>query len=386
MIKQALWLRGFRPFFLGASIFAVATMVLWLAVYRFGFRIELSGLSMFQWHAHEMLYGYSMAVIAGFLLTAAWNWTGQPTASGGGLALIFLFWLLARILMAFGTGLLVYAAAADMAFMAGLAFAVAGPIIRARQKRQAVVLLLLALLAAANLLFYLGVAGLVDQGTHVGIYGGLYLVLGMVLFMGRRVIPFFTERGVGYPVELKNPRWNDITTLVLYPLFLVVEIAFPQHVVGALLAGGLLISNSIRVNGWHTLGIWRKPLLLGLFAAFVMINLGFMLRALMPVTAIPDYLPLHAYAVGGIGMITMSMMARVSLGHTGRDVQRAPPVMMVLLAGMGLTATIRIFFPLMDAANYKLWITVAGIVWIGTFSLFSLVFIPMLLRPRVDTS
>lgn len=361
-------------------------MVLWLAVYRFGFRIELSGLSMFQWHAHEMLYGYSMAVIAGFLLTAAWNWTGQATASGGGLALIFLFWLLARILMAFGTGLLVYAAAADMAFMAGLAFAVARPIIRARQKRQAVVLLLLALLAAANLLFYLGVAGLVDQGTHVGIYGGLYLVLGMVLFMGRRVIPFFTERGVGYPVELKNPRWNDITTLVLYPLFLVVEVAFPQHFVGALLAGGLLISNSIRVNGWHTLGIWQKPLLLGLFAAFVMINLGFMLRALMPVTAIPDYLPLHAYAVGGIGMITMSMMARVSLGHTGRDVQRAPPVMMVLLAGMGLTATIRIFFPLMDAANYQLWITVAGIVWIVTFSLFSLVFIPMLLRPRVDAS
>jgi len=362
----------------------MVTMALWLAVYRFGFVIQLSGLSMFQWHAHEMLYGYAMAVIAGFLLTAAWNWTGQETASGAGLALIFLFWLLARILMAGGTGMLVYAAAADMAFMAGLIFAVARPIIKVRQKRQAMVLLLLALMAAANLMFYLGVAGVASQGTQLGIYGGLYLVLGMVLFMGRRVIPFFTERGVGYPVELKNPRWNDITTSVLYPLFLVSEVVFPQHFAGALLAGGLLYSNSIRVNGWHTLGIWQKPLLLGLFAAFVMINLGFLLRALMLVTGIPDYLPIHAYTVGGIGMLTVSMMARVTLGHTGRDVHHVPKTINFILAGMALAATIRILFPLTDAANYQLWITVAGILWILTFALFSIIFVPMLLRPRVD--
>ncbi len=362
----------------------MVTMALWLAVYRFGFVIQLSGLSMFQWHAHEMLYGYAMAVIAGFLLTAAWNWTGQETASGAGLAIIFLLWLLARILMACGTGVLVYAAAADMAFLVSLAFAVARPIIRVRQKRQALVLLLLALLTAANLLFYLGATGLVPHGIQLGIYGGLYLVLGMVLFMGRRVIPFFTERGVGYPVTLKNPRWNDIATLVLYPLFLISEVAFPQHLAGALLAGGLLISNSIRINGWHTLGIWQKPLLLGLFAAFVMINLGFLLRALMAVTVIPDYLPIHAYAVGGIGMLTVSMMARVTLGHTGRDVNQAPLAIKILLAGMALSAAVRIFLPLTDAANYQLWITIAGILWILTFALFSIIFVPMLLRPRVD--
>ncbi len=144
MSNQALWLRGFRPFFLGASIFAMVTMALWLAVYRLGFVIQLSGLSMFQWHAHEMLYGYAMAVIAGFLLTAAWNWTGQETASGAGLALIFLFWLLARILMAGGhRHAWSMQLSADLAFMAGLVFAVARPIIKARQKRQAMVLLLL---------------------------------------------------------------------------------------------------------------------------------------------------------------------------------------------------------------------------------------------------
>jgi uncharacterized protein involved in response to NO len=385
LINQSLWLRGFRPFFLGASVFAIASMVMWLLVYRFGLQLDLAGLSIFQWHAHEMLYGYAMAVIAGFLLTAAWNWTGQETASGAGLALIFIFWVVARVLMASGTRFLIYAAAADLLFMLGLGIAVARPIIKVRQKRQTMVLLIIALLAAANLLFYLGVAGLVDQGARLGIHSGLYLVLGMVLFMGRRVIPFFTRGGVDYPVEMKNARWNDIATSILFPAFLISEVLFPRHAAGALLAAGLFLSNSLRVNGWHTLGVWQKPLLWGLFASFIMINLGFLLRAMMAVTALPEFLPVHAFAVGGIGIITMSMMARVTLGHTGRSVHQAPPVMAFLLGAMVLTTTIRIFFPLMDPGHYQLWITVSGIMWIISFSLFSIIFIPMLLRPRADT-
>jgi uncharacterized protein involved in response to NO len=385
LINQSLWLRGFRPFFLGASVFAIASMVMWLLVYRFGLQLDLAGLSIFQWHAHEMLYGYAMAVIAGFLLTAAWNWTGQKTASGAGLALIFIFWVVARVLMANGMRFLVYAAAADLLFMLGLGIAVARPIIKVRQKRQTMVLLIIALLAAANLLFYLGVAGLVDQGARLGIHSGLYLVLGMVLFMGRRVIPFFTKGGVDYPVEMKNARWNDIATSILFPAFLISEVLFPRHAAGALLAAGMFLSNSLRVNGWHTLGVWQKPLLWGLFASFIMINLGFLLRAMMAVTALPEFLPVHAFAVGGIGIITMSMMARVTLGHTGRSVHQAPPVMAFLLGAMVLTTTIRIFFPLMDPGHYQLWITVSGIMWIISFSLFSIIFIPMLLRPRADT-
>jgi uncharacterized protein involved in response to NO len=384
LTRQALWARGFRPFFLGASLFAVVAMTLWMMAYRGSHTIELNGLSVTQWHAHEMLYGYSMAVIAGFLLTAAWNWTGQKTASGAGLAVIFAFWALARVLMINGTGYLVYAAAADLLFILGLGIAVARPIIRVRQKRQALVLLIVALLAFSNLMFYLGAAGLFEQGARLGIYCGLYLVLGMVLFMGRRVIPFFTERGVGYEVKLRNERWNDIASLVLYPLFVLCEVFFLTPILCALLAAGMFILNSFRVSGWHTLGIWQKPLLWSLFWAFGMINLGFLLRALMAVTSIPDYLPVHAFAVGGIGIVTMSMMARVTLGHTGRNVHEAPPVMSWLLGGMALTATIRIFFPLVDPGHYQLWITVSGVMWIISFGLFSILFIPKLISPRVD--
>lgn len=376
--------RGFRPFFLGATLVAVLSMVMWMAVYRFRLPLELSGISMFQWHAHEMIFGYTMAVIAGFLLTAARNWTGEETARGASLGWLFAIWMVARVLMLGGTEFILWAAIADLLFMLGLGISVARPILKVRQKRQAPVLLIVALLTVANLLFYLGALGLVDGGAHLGLHGGLYLVLGIVLFMGRRVIPFFTESGLGHPVEMKNDRWNDVATFILFPAFLLSEVFFQNHFTGALLAAALFILNSLRVNGWHTLEIWQKPLLWGLFAAFIMINLGFMLRALMPVTAIPDFLPIHAFAVGGIGIITISMMARVTLGHTGRSVHQAPPIMTVLLVGMVLTATARIFLPMLDTAHYQLWITVSGLMWIITFTLFSIVFIPLLVKPRVD--
>lgn len=376
--------RGFRPFFLGAALYAVAAMLAWLAVYRYGLPIGVSGLAPSQWHAHSMIFGFALAVIAGFLLTAAWNWTDRETASGGALALLFAAWAVARALMIPGVFSLAPAAVADTLFMLGLFFAIARPIVLARQKRQALVLLMLALLSAANLSFYLGALGWLPGGVHLGLHGGLYLVLGMVLFMGSRVIPFFTQRGVGYKVELKKQRWNDILTIGLFPLFLLSEVLLPRHLLGALLAGALLVLNSLRVSGWYTLGIWQKPLLWGLFAAFMMINLGFLLRALTAVTAIPDFLPIHAYAVGGIGIVTISMMARVTLGHTGRNVHQSPPVVTLLLLGMALAVLTRVFAPLIDTAHYVLWVTLSGIFWIATFALFLLVFGPMLVRPGAD--
>jgi uncharacterized protein involved in response to NO len=325
-----------------------------------------------------------MAVMAGFLLTAAQNWTGQETLAGAGLGWLFAGWALARLLMLAGTQFLLYAAIADLGFMLALGIAIARPIVKVRQKRQAPVLLILGLLSVTNIVFYLGAAGLLSQGARWGVYGGLYLVLGIVLFMGSRVIPFFTKGGLEHPVEIKNTPRNDIATLILYPLFALAEIFFPLHAAGALLATGLFISNSIRVSGWHTLGIWQKPLLWGLFAAFIMINLGFLLRAMSLVTAISTFLPIHAFAVGGVGIITLSMMARVTLGHTGRDIHQAPPVVTPVLIAIILAATVRVFFPLLDPGHYQLWIAISAALWIISYALFAGFFIPILLKPRAD--
>jgi uncharacterized protein involved in response to NO len=355
-----------------------------MAIYLFQYQANFGSVGPFLWHAHEMVFGYAMAVIAGFVLTAAWNWTGQRTADGGGLAAIFLPWVVARLLMFGGADFLAWATAADLLFMLGLGVAVARPIIRTRQKRQATVLLVLLLLMGARLAFQLGASGVLIDGARFSVHAGLYLVLGMVLFMGRRVIPFFTQRGVGYEVKLKNERWNDIATFVLYPLFVLSELFMPWQFVGALLAAGLFVLNTLRVMGWHTVGIWRRPLLWGLFIAFVMINLGFLLRALMPVTVVPAFLPIHAFAVGGVGVVTVSMMARVTLGHTGRNVHQAPPVVTVIIGLMLASAIIRVFPPLVDTGHYRLWITVAAVAWIASFGLFLLTFAPMLLGRRAD--
>ena len=382
--KTTILMRGFRPFFLGAAVLAILTMIVWMGVYLFQWPIGVAGISIFQWHAHEMIFGYSIAVIAGFLLTAAQNWTGQETLTGAGLGWLFAGWALARLLMLAGTQFILYAAIADLGFMLALGFAVARPIVKVRQKRQAPVLLILGLLFVANIVFYLGAAGVLNQGARWGVYGGMYLVLGIILFMGSRVIPFFTKGGVGHPVELKNSRRNDIATFILFPLFALAEVFLPQHAAGAFLAAGLVISNSIRVNGWHTLGIWQKPLLWGLFAAFIMINLGFLLRAMLLVTTIPILLPIHAFAVGGVGVITLSMMARVTLGHTGRNVHDAPAVVTPVLIAMILATIIRVFLPLLDPAHNQLWITISAALWVISYALFAGFFIPILLKPRAD--
>ncbi len=382
--RTVILMMGFRLFFLSAAVLAILSMVMWMGVYLLQWPVSITGISMFQWHAHEMIYGYAMAVIAGFLLTAARNWTGQETLAGAGLGWLFLSWALARLAMLAGTNFILLAAVADLAFMLVLGIAVARPIIKVRQMRQAPVLLILGLLLVSNLLFYLGAAGLLSEGVRWGVYGGLYLVLGIVLFMGNRVIPFFTKGGVGYPVEMVNRRWNDVTTFILYPLFALSEIFFPQHMAGALLAAGLAISNSLRVADWHTPGIWKKPLLWGLFLAFILINLGFLFRALLPVATISAFLPIHAFAVGGVGIITLSMMARVTLGHTGRSVHDTPAIAAPFLIAIGLATAVRVFLPLFFPAHYQLWIAISAGLWIIGYVLFAGVFIPMLLKPRID--
>jgi len=379
-----LWQRGFRPFFLGASVFAIQSMATWLAVYRFGLHIEVSGMSIFQWHAHELIYGYAMAVIAGFLLTAAQNWTGVETLSGKGLAGLFLLWMLARVLMAPGTAWINVAGLADLAFILGLTFAIAHPVLKVRQKRQAPVLLILGLLAAGNACFYFGALFDAPKLLSGSIYGGLYLVLGLVLFMGRRVIPFFAERGVGYPVELRNSRWNDIASWILLPSFMVSELMFATGAAGAAVAAALFLSNTWRLAGWYTPGIWRKPLLWSLYLAFALLTLGFLLRALAFISPVPPLIPIHAFAVGGIGLVTISMMSRVSIGHTGRNVHEAPRIVPVFLSLIVLSGTIRILFTLLDPSRYTLWITLSGLLWIIAFGLFAVSIGPMLFRKRAD--
>lgn len=372
---------GFRPFFLGASVFAVVTISLWMAVYVFRLSLPLVNLSPSQWHAHEMIYGYSLAVIAGFLLTAVRNWTQIQTPRGAPLFILFFLWVAARVLFLFGTKFIFVAACLDLAFMLFLMAAVLHPIIKTKQWRQIAVVAKLVFLAFGHVVFYLGVAGTIERGVTWGLYGGLYLVIGLIMTMGARVIPSVIQNGVGSDVALYNPRWIGITSLLLYLFFFISELFLSSEYLTIYLAAGLFAVTTLRLFGWHTPGIWKKPLLWSLYLSLVFIDIGFLLFSIRPFLGLAKFIPMHAMAFGGIGLVTIGMMARVSLGHSGRSIHNVPRTFSYSCVAIAMGAVVRVGVSVIDAGHYANWIAVAQTLWVLGFLLFVLSYAPILIGP-----
>jgi len=376
---------GFRVFFLAAGIFAAISVSYWSAIYLFKFSFNLTTINSFQWHSHEMVYGYSLAVISGFLLTAVKNWTGINTVSGKPLMLLFLLWCTARILFLLGSEYILAASIFDIAFTLTLLAAISYPVFKVKQWKQAPILLIVFLLLIFNSIFYLGVYNIVNNGINSGIYAGLYLVIGLILVMGRRVVPFFIERGVGYKVTLFNSKWLDILIVALYVSFFISELLGLSTVFIAYVTLALFVTNCIRLIGWYTKGIWNKSLLWSLYLALWFISLGFLFVFLNYSFGLSKYMAIHAFAYGGIGVITMGMMSRVALGHTGRDISKPSKWISLALALLVLGTVCRVLMPLFEIASYSLWVGISQILWVVAFSIFSLVYFPILTKPRVDS-
>ncbi len=383
--KYAVLNLGFRPFFIGASAFAFLSTLLWMGIYVLGWTLQPKHFSPITWHAHEMIFGYSIAVIAGFLLTAVKNWTGVQTLNGYPLLCLFLFWIAARLLPFFSDLVsLDILALVDNLFIFFLIFAVVVPLLKVRQWRNMGIIAILLLVLASNVIFYLGIIGILPNGIHIGLYSGLYLILALIFTMGRRIIPLFIEGGVGYPVKLKNWKWIDISSLVTFLIFWIADLIVPSLTITAGLAGLLFVIHGIRLFGWYTSGIWKKPLLWVLYIAYALIVLGFGLKTAGIVYGISPYLAVHAFAFGGIGMMTLGMMARVSLGHTGRNVHVPPRSLNAIFITLFCGALVRIIFPLLDNSLYTLWIALSQILWMTAFGMFLFIYFPILIYPRID--
>jgi len=380
--KFGLFNLGFRPFFFAAGLSGVVLMLLWMGLYQFQWAPLPATIPPIQWHAHEMIFGYAMAAIAGFLLTASKNWTGVQTLHGAPLAGLFGIWLVARLLFFFD--LPIITAIVDNLFLLGVVAGVAHPIIKAKQREQTGLIAKLVLILIANVIFHLGMAGIIESGYFIGLYLGLYLILAVIFEMGRRVIGFFIERGVDAPVSLKNWRWVDLSSLVLLLLFTLFDLFLGLPNVTALLALGLTVVHSVRLYGWHTPGIWRKPLLWSLYIAYIFIILGFALKAASIWLGVSPFLAVHAFTVGGIGMITLGMMARVALGHTGRSISEPPRSISIFLGLIFAAAVVRVILPLFSIGDYATLILISQGLWIAAFALFTLIYAPMLFSRRVD--
>ena len=376
---------GFRPFFLGATLFAVVLVFVWMLVYFHGFKLNFFGMSPTTWHAHEMIFGYAMAVIAGFLLTAIKNWTGRQTLRGPGLVVLFLLWLLARLvpLMGLNVPLAVWAMI-DLMFMLLLVIAATMPVLKVKQYSQLGIVSKLVLLMLSNALFYLGAAGVIEQGERWGLYSGIYMLVALVLVMARRVIPFFIEKGVEGRVEVKNRRWVDGSSLVLLLGLWIADVFTSQEIIVTIIAGMLTILHLVRMAGWYTALIWHKPLLWVLYLAYGFIVAGFALTAAETWFALAPGLAVHAYAYGGIGVMTLGMMSRVILGHTGRNVFEPPKSFSWCFALLVTGAMVRVVFPLFNMGMYSYWIGLSQLLWIAAFTVLFVIAAPMLLKTRID--
>ncbi|MGA7596143.1 MAG: NnrS family protein, partial [Gallionella sp.] len=211
-----------------------------------------------------------------------------------------------------------------------------------------------------------------------------------VFSMARRVMPFFIERGVGYPVKLKNRLWLDRSIIYVFVLFWFSDVIWKNAAVTASLAGLLFVAHTVRLAGWHTRGIWKKPLLWVLYLGYGGATFGFLIKALTPFVFLMPFLDLHAFAVGGIALMTAGMMARISLGHTGRSLQygsggqqhsRLLAPAFILLA---VTFVARVILPMFAPLQYMLWIGIAQAAWLFAFALLVWVYAPVLVKPRAD--
>lgn len=393
---------SFRIFFSAAGIFAVVTMALWAFIFTGHTDINVQVLNPLYWHGHEMIYGYALAVVAGFLLTAVQTWTGVPMPHGYKLLSIFVCWLLARLgWLAFGFGmsvagdsiaLLYVAAGFDLLFMCLISSAVFRAVLQVKQYKQMGILAKLALLTLGNGLCYWGIISANMNMTKIGIYLGFYLIIGLVLTIGRRVVPFFIERGLSVidsegnkkVVTLRNSKAQDIASLLFFLVFFIVDVFYPNKYLLTMTALGVAVVNIIRLVGWYHRDIWQKPLLWSLYMAFLGMCLSFLLYALQPWVGYTHSIAMHGLAIAGVGMITVAMMTRVSLGHTGRNIHQPPKTVNLMYGLMVLVFISRVLLPLIDMSHYLLWIMIAQTAWIACFVLFCVSYLPMLTRPRPD--
>lgn len=379
---------GFRIFFAGAAVFAILTMLMWYALLNGQVDYQLTAVTPFYWHGHEMLYGYACAVIAGFLLTAVKTWTSQPMPYGYSLLAVFMPWLLARVLWLLApisSNLwLAVAAVMDLSFWLLTCYAVIRAVWRARQQRQIGIIAKLALLLFGQTLFYVGIWLGNFKLQHIGLYLGLYLIIGVVFTIGRRVMPFFIERGVSEEVKVKNAKWLDVGSLLSFFAFMLVDIFYPQPVLVSISAAAVAGINLLRLWGWHTPGIWQKPLLWSLYLSFLGMCVGFVMFAVQPWLGFAHSLAVHGVSVAGIALMTLAMMSRVALGHTGRNIHQPPRTVGVIFILMIAAYGCRVLLPLLLPASYALLLSMSQGLWVISFVLFCIPYLPILARPRTD--
>lgn len=376
--RFALLEKGFRPFFLLASLYAALVVPAWMVVHRGAFAPTSMG-DVTSWHAHEMLFGFTVAVIAGFLLTAVSNWTGRVTAVRLPLAALALVFVAGRVVMATPGIAPELVAAVDLVFLPLVAVTIARPILATRNHRNLVFIAMLTVLALLDGMTHAAMLGWLPGGQLRGHTAALDVVIAIILVVTARIIPTFTKNATG--AETRSMPWLDVVVVVVMLAVAVLDALGSP--VAPWLALPLGVAVAVRAARWGWPSALRNPLLAILHVGHAWVAIGLVLRGVAAITpAVPLAAATHALAAGAIGSLTLGMLARVTKGHTGRllenDLASTAAFALVTIAAVARVAAalvLDLYRPLLD---------VAGTCFAAAFAVYLLANLKALLTRRVD--
>lgn len=377
---------GFRPFFLLAGLYGVLSMAFWLLVLAGGPDVSPT-IAPELWHGHEMLFGFAAAAVSGFLLTSVPSWTNSPPATGPWLALPVVLWIAGRAAM-WLAGVLppVVTAVADLSLIPVLFLMVGPRILGCGQRRNYIFLVLLGVLFAANLLFHLEALGVSGDTARSGLKLAVYGYILMLSVVAGRIIPFFTANTLkqqGEDVEIRPNPVLEILALVVMAAYMASDLAEVAESIRGGLAFATLPILLLRMANWRTAKTLGIPILWIIHLGYLWLPVGFAsLGAAHLGAAVPITMGLHALTTGAVGTIVMAVMTRAGLGHTGRPLVVPWPIVGAYLL-VTLAALFRTAAPLSDA-GYDILIIAAAGAWSAAYGVFTVVYWPLLTRPRID--
>jgi uncharacterized protein involved in response to NO len=372
---------GFRPFFLLGALNSVISLLVWGGFYAGYITPPFFIVDPVSWHAHEMIYGYTLAIVAGFLLTAVANWTDSAPVRGFHLLGLCLLWLAGRLVMNFDLGFPEGAVlVSEGAFILTLAFSLSIPLFKTWDKRNFVFLVLLSILLVCDMVFLI-------TKERTSLYVAVMIIVTMISLIGGRIIPAFTvdaleERGE----EAHETPQGKLDVLAILSLVLIILALVFVEQENAILAGTAFLAtiiHALRLRRYQTHRILNDPMVWILHVGYSWIILGLFLTGVSALGLLPFSIALHAFTAGAIGSMTIGMMCRVTLGHTGRDKIATDLTTLSFILMQG-AAFMRVF-GLMIAPDYSIeWIIGSATLWILCFALYFLIYAPMLWKPDLD--
>ncbi len=372
----ALFALGFRPFYLLAAAFAALAIPVWVLMLSGVIVMPLPGVL---WHAHEMIFGFAVAVIIGFLYTAGRNWTGLPTPTGALLASLAGLWLAGRVGLAISAGPL--AALIDVAFLPAAAVGLGWALVKAGSRRNYFILVLLGVLATANAVFHLARLGMVAIDPLRSLWFALGLITLLETIIGGRVIPMFTASTLRGVRQWQHTRLNQAAIAATGFALLAWVLDLGPVTVG--LASVAAILQTVRCLGWNPWATRHTPLLWILHLGHGWIPAGLLLLAGVELDWLPRSVAVHAFAIGATGGLIIGMITRTALGHTGRLLVPGK-IEIAAYAFVQLAAVSRVLTLLALPAAVMLGIHLAATLWAVAFALYFVRYLPWLWRARPD--